>query len=285
MQTTLRPAHAMLHLGHWVGGCAGVVLALPSSGAEFRYAQPFDLGPGETAAALAFPRFNPSEHPATPVLTDVDIRIEGTFRADVFRPGSPEAPADGRWSLGPASVVVGAGTPDLAVPAVLTLALVGAQGGPPSEGAGVLPALAPSAESHVTVTGAAARAYRGAGEVSYDVDFSAGYVLVRTDRAVEGSLYANDRVSGTLVVTYRAEASLGRPLRLSASLSERPASLRLGLAGEAGEAVAVESTPDVGTGRWSAVDIVRLSVTGAGEILLPLEPDRPRQFYRARRVP
>lgn len=263
---------------------SGLLLSARLLAAEFVYeSASFNLGPGEVAPALTLPRFNPTEHPDTPVLQRVRVSLEVEFTSDIALGWLALRPGPVAWSLGPATVSVWPVDATLGAPALLSLTLAGADA-LPATGRRVLDP-APRQVGRATLleaeTGVAA--FAGSGAMTYEVGFEAGYSWLATEPELAGGFYANDRVHGRLWVSYAAGPELGSsdPPVLTAHRLGSGASVHLAVAGRAGASVVIEAAGQI-LGPWTPVAEVRLDAGGLGGFVLEPDAAFPVRFHRVR---
>ena len=162
------------------------------------------LAPGEAVLGLALPRFNPADHPDTPVLVQVEVDLQANFSAGITFYGTQGGGNLVSYSLGNAVVFATANGSGAIVPAGLNLKLTGTN----LVGAGSVLPISPvisGIQSAVASDAATLAAYQGTGSVGYDVDFTAAYPpLVTTIPSAVAGLVHDDAVAAFLVVQYTA---------------------------------------------------------------------------------
>jgi hypothetical protein len=250
--------------------------------AEFLYeTAAFNLGPGEVAPALTLPRFNPTEHPDTPVLERVQVTLEVAFTADISLAGLPSKPGPVAWRLGPARVSVWPVESTLVTPGSSSLSLAGTATLPATGRLVLDPAPRRMARGTLLDAVAGVNGFAGFGAMTCEVQFEAGYSWLTTEPELAGAFYANDRVSGRLQVVYTAQPeplSPGRPV-LTARRLGSGSSVRLEVVGRTGASVVIESAEQI-LGPWTSVAEVRLDAGGTGGFVLEPEPTSAVRFYR-----
>lgn len=250
--------------------------------ADFVYdSASFNLGPGEVAPALTLPRFDPIEHPDTPVLERVQVSLEVEFTADIALGWFAAQPGPVAWRLGPARVSVWPADATLSAPVSLSLALEGTDTVPASGRLVLDPAPRQVVRTTLLDAAVGVDALVGLETMTYEVGFEAGYSWLATEPEPAGGFYANDRVLGRLRVGYTAGPERPSPDRpvLTARRVGSGASVRLEVAGRAGAAVVVETAEEV-VGPWTPAVEVRLDAGGLGSFVLEPDATSPVRFYR-----
>lgn len=185
-----------------------VGLTIIGQSADFTHSQPFSLGPGETAFALQLPAFDPDDpaHAATPVLKKVTVTLTATFGGGFTFFNDTATPVPATGNLSNARVLVTTLAPGALNPAAVSLALAGGATVPGNDEASLAP-VANGTSSLASTDNTVLTLYTGTGTLDYDVDFSALYPpLVTTSPSSITCLVCNDRVTGTLSVTYTASS-------------------------------------------------------------------------------
>lgn len=263
---------------------SSLLLGFQLLAADFVYeSAPFNLGPGEVAPALSLPRFNPTEHPDTPVLQRVQVSLEVEFTADIALGWFALKPGPVAWSLGPARVNVWPADTALGAPVSLRLTLAGTDT-LPATGRRVLdPAPRQVARATLLEVVTDGDAFAEWEAMTYEAGFEAGYAWLVTEPEPAGGFYANDHVHGRLRVSYTAGPgrSSSDPPVLTARRVGSGASLHLEMAGRAGGWVVVEMAGEV-FGPWTPVAEVRLDAGGLGNFVLEPDATSPARFYRVR---
>lgn len=252
--------------------------------ADVRYeSASFSLGPGEVAPALTLPRFNPAEHPDTPVIERVAVSLEVEFSADVALGSLASKPGPVAWSLGPAQVIVWPVDATLPTPVTLSLTLAGTDTSPATGRLELDPAPRQVVRATLLDAAVGVDAFVGFEAMTYEVGFEAGYSWLATEPGIDGGFYANDRVLGRLRVGYTAgpEPPSPDPAVLTARRVEFGGSVRLEVAGRAGTSVVVETAGQI-VGPWVQVAEVRLDAGGLGEFVPEPDATSPVRFYRVR---
>lgn len=252
--------------------------------AEFVYeSASFSLGPGEVAPALTLPRFDPTQHPDTPLLERVQVSLEVGFTADVALGWLASKPGPVAWSLGPARVIAWPVDVTLPTPVSLSLTLAGTDTLPASGRLVLDPAPRQVVRATLLDAAVGVDAFVGFGAMTYEVGFEAGYSWLTTEPGIAGGFYANDRVLGRLQVSYTAgpEPPSPDPPVLTARRVELGGSVRLGVAGRAGASVVVETAGQI-LGPWMQAAEVRLDAGGLGGFVLEPDATSPVRFYRVR---
>lgn len=207
------------------GVLAMTLVAAASAGPVwFTCSQSFDLGPGETTFGLTFPQFNRAAHPEVELLEGVEITLEATFRAAVMLQGSEFMMITGDWSLGTARVEALPRDTSVSLRPVLDATLSGSLAISSRADVVISPVPTVTVVTKVASVPADLGAFEGAGTLVYDVDFAARYSQVAAGPQGVTGLYAGDRVTGQLSVTYRASSSDTSPVVLSHFRAQRRAS-------------------------------------------------------------
>jgi hypothetical protein len=176
----------------------------------------FSLGPGESAFCLPFAQFDPGAYAEPLILREVTVTLTAVFAGEMTLFNSTASSVRVTGSLGNARVRATPRTAGLLVPAAVELGLSAVATVP----AAVLPphqdsgdgevSLTPTADGSVSTLStevATLARYTGTGEVGYDIDFTALYSQrVTTRPSAVGALVCNERMTGTLTLTYRAAA-------------------------------------------------------------------------------
>jgi len=200
------------------------VVAATAGPVQFTYSRSFNLGPGETAFELIFPQFNRAAHPEVESLEGVGMTLEATFRAEVMLQGSDLNMIPGNWSLGTARVEALPRDSGVSLRPVLHTTLTGSLDLSPRADVVVSPVPTVTAVTKVAADPADLGAFEGAGTLGYDVDFAARYYQVASGPGGVIGLYASDRVTGQLTVTYRASRSDTSPAVLNYFRAQRRSS-------------------------------------------------------------
>lgn len=174
--------------------------------AAITFSVPFNLGPGETAFGLSLPQFDPASHPTTPNLIQVTVTLEASFGGGLTFFNDTLTPLSASGTLTGARVLATPITSGILAPGPVNLLISGSASVPAEGEASLSPLSSGSAASSSTAAGVL-DLFKGTGSVSYDVDFTALYPpKVTTTPSSVTCIVCNDRVTGTLKVTYSASS-------------------------------------------------------------------------------
>lgn len=195
-----------------------IALAVSTHAFDLSYSQPFSIGPGETAFAVQLPRFDPRDHPDTPVLKSVTVTLEARFSGAMTFYNAAFTATDAQGTLESGRVLATPTGATLLVPPALTLALSAAALVPAAvmspdptpyriDGRLFVAAQSESVSSIGSTDASVLGAYSGNGSIAYDIDFTAHYPqFVTTLPPTLTTILCNDRVQGQISVTYSAMA-------------------------------------------------------------------------------